>query len=102
MNATRTQFRYFSGETELATFYPLPRATVRAKFPAGAIKKYDDFSLKVGTIDGRYSATDFLPVTRVIRFNPNGTRHECGSRCRSAKGCDCECSCGGKFHGIDA
>jgi len=27
------------------------------------------------------------------------TDHKCGAKCRSAKGGDCECSCGGKHHG---
>lgn len=94
-------FRYFSGDTELAICYPLSRAAVRSKYPTGAIKTYDGFNLQVGTVDGRFSKESFLPVTRIVCFNPNGSAHKCGPRCRCAKGRDCECSCGGKFHGID-
>jgi len=95
------QFKYFSGATELQVSFPMPREVVRAKFPEGRIKKFDDFSLQVGTVDGRYNRESFLPVTRVICYNPNGSQHKCDSRCRCAKGGDCECSCGGRFHGVD-
>ena len=95
------EFKYFSGAVELTINYPLRREVVRAKFPEGRIRKYDDFSLLVGTVHGRYDPNEFLPVTRVICYNPNGTKHTCGPRCRCAKGGDCECSCGGVFHGID-
>ena len=94
--------KYFSGAIELKGSYPLRRNVVRLKFPEGTIKKYDDFSLMVGTIDGRISNEDFLPVTRIIRHNEHGTLHKCGSKCRSAKGGNCECSCGGEFHGCGA
>jgi len=42
-----------------------------------------------------------LPVTRTIYFKSNPSLHVCDARCRHAKGHNCECSCGGKFHGID-
>jgi hypothetical protein len=96
-----TEFKYFSGEVELAIHYPVRRELVRAKFPAGRIRKFDDFDLLVGTVNGRYDRENFLPVTRVICYNPRGSKHECGPRCRSAKGGDCECACGGQFHGVD-
>lgn len=96
---TQTQTKYFSGDTELKGAYPLGRADVRALFPTGKIVKYDDFNLVVGTIDGKYTTTNFLPVTRVVRFNPEGSNHKCDGRCLNARGVDCECSCGGKNHG---
>lgn len=94
-------FKYFSGKVELGNFFPMKRETVRAKFPQGTIKRFDSFDLLVGTIDGRTDRENFQPVTRIICFNPNGTAHKCGAHCRCAKGGDCECSCGGQFHGID-
>lgn len=94
-------FKYFAGEIELASTFPRPRAEVRERFPQGTIKRFDSFDLLVGTEDGRYSATDYRPVTRIICYEIDGTKHKCDSRCRNAKRDDCECSCGGKNHGID-
>jgi len=98
MNATTTT-KYFSGTVQLNGAYPVKREAVRALYPEGKIKSYDSFNLLVGRTDGIYSTSDFLPVTRIIRFNEEGTKHKCGGRCRNAKAGDCECSCGGKFHG---
>lgn len=93
------QTRYFSGRVELRGSYPLSRETVRAQFPTGTIKRYDSFNLLVGTVDGRYSESSFLPVTRIINYNPQGSQHKCDGRCVNAKRGDCECSCGGVNHG---
>ena len=42
-------------------------------------------------------------VDRVVAYkNHNPSLHKCGARCRSATGHNCECSCGGEFHGVDA
>lgn len=91
--------KYFSGTTELKGSYSLPRAAVRALFPEGKIQRFDSFSLLVGTVDGEYSLTSFLPVTRIIRFNSEGSNHKCDGRCLNAKRGDCECSCKGVNHG---
>ena len=93
------QIKYFSNDIELRGSYSLPKPIVRAQFPSGKIKKYDDFNLLVGTTDGRYSTTAFLPVTRIIRHNEAGSLHKCDARCLNAKCGDCECSCGGVNHG---
>lgn len=52
-----------------------------------------------GYIDGQW-----VPVTRKIAFKSNPSRHECDTRCLSATGrtMQCECSCGGKNHGLGA
>jgi len=42
------------------------------------------------------------PVTRRIEYKANPSKHACDNRCMSAKGHVCECSCGGKNHGINA
>lgn len=94
-----TQTRYFSGSVELRGSYPLSRELVRAQFPIGKIVRYDDFNLSVGTVDGKYSTSNFLPVTRVVIHNPGGSNHKCDGRCLNAKSVDCECSCGGVNHG---
>ena len=45
---------------------------------------------------------DCVPVARAILYDENGSKHICSSKCRCAKGGNCECSCGGEFHGVDA
>ena len=93
------QTKYFSGNVELKGSYPMRREDVRALFPTGKITRFDSFSLLVGTVDGKYSTSTFLPVTRIVRFNENGSGHKCDGRCLNAKRGDCECACGGKNHG---
>lgn len=95
-------FKHYSGDLELKGIFPIRETIVRAKFPAGRIVRSDSFDLLVGTADGRYDTQNFVPVTRRICYKTNGTKHECGPRCRGAKGHNCECSCGGQFHGVDA
>ena len=56
---------------------------------------YDSFNRMIG----RDPAGVLRPVTRKVIYNANGSRHKCDSRCQSAKGHNCECSCGGKNHG---
>jgi hypothetical protein len=102
MTNTNRTTKYYSSETELRGAYSLPRALVRERFPTGKIRKYDDFNLLVGTTDGVYSRTAFLPVTRIIRYNEAGSKHKCDGRCLNAKRGDCECSCGGRNHGLGA
>lgn len=91
--------KYYSGATELRGVWPEKRDIVRARFPAGTLRKHDDFSLLVGSVSGKVEG-NWLPVTRVILYNEHGTKHACDSRCQGAKGRNCECSCGGDNHGI--
>jgi hypothetical protein len=90
--------KYFSGDIQLMSAYPMRRHLVRAKFPTGTIRKYDDFSLLVGSESGLIGA-DWLPVTRAVQYKENGSKHKCDARCLNAKGHTCECECGGKNHG---
>ena len=76
------------------------KTKVRELFPEGRIMRSDSFSLLVGHVGGL--STPLLPVTRIIRHNSAGKNHKCDSRCTNAKGHDCECACGGAFHGINA
>jgi hypothetical protein len=41
-------------------------------------------------------------VERTIQRKANPSNHKCSDRCRSAKGHQCECECGGKYHGHNA
>jgi hypothetical protein len=44
---------------------------------------------------------NWLPVSRVVIYKKQPSRHECDARCTHATGrvMKCECSCGGKNHG---
>jgi hypothetical protein len=95
----KKQYLYFSGETLLVGTNTARRTEVEAKFPGVKLVRTDSFSVWIGWIPGAKFA-DYLPVTRVIAYKPDGSKHKCDSRCQSAKGGNCECSCGGKYHGI--
>lgn len=93
--------KYFSGTLEVKSPFGLDNAKFRA---IGGVptrhNRYDSFSRMAG-----HPATGpdaVLPITRTIYFKSHPSLHKCDSRCRSAKGHDCECSCGGQFHGADA
>jgi hypothetical protein len=91
--------RYFSGSVELSVPFPVKVATFKAiggEFSRH--NRYDGFKRLVGVaIDGDKAT---MPVTRTIFLKSNPSNHKCGSKCRHAKGHDCECECGGKFHGV--
>lgn len=93
--------RYFSGNQELTNVYGLK---VERFLAIGGVKSkhnaYDSFGRMVG--HPKEGPDAVLPVTRKIFFKSNPSLHKCDSRCRSAKGHDCECSCGGQFHGADS
>jgi hypothetical protein len=42
------------------------------------------------------------PTQRLIHYAKNPSLHQCGARCRAAKGPQCECSCSGANHGSAA
>lgn len=55
----------------------------------------DSFNFAVGQgPDGLLYAADRLIFRKAAPSN-----HKCGAKCRSAKGSQCECECGGKYHG---
>jgi len=52
-----------------------------------------------GVFNGvRFVFADARPVTHKKVAEPT----KCGARCRGACGPNCDCECGGRFHGIDA
>lgn len=62
---------------------------------SGRTVRCDSFSVAVGTApDGTKREADRLIFRKAAPSN-----HKCGARCRHAKGRDCECECGGQFHG---
>ena len=103
--STERIYKAFSGDVELAYTFPRSREEVRQRFPREVfpdpIKAFDSFSLWVGQKDYSADQRNYVPVTRRICYKVNGTKHKCGGKCRTAKGGDCECECGGRFHGIE-
>lgn len=90
---------HFNGTQPLRGVFPVSNALF---LQLGGVKSkhnyYDSFKRLVGylVLD---DASDPLPVTRKIYYKKNPPLHKCDARCRNAKGHDCECSCGGQFHG---
>lgn len=91
------QTKYFSGDVELTAPFGLDNRKFANAFPGVKGRKYDSFNRLVGTTIS--DAPAVMPVDRVIFFKKNPSLHKCDHRCRHAKGGNCECSCGGKFHG---
>jgi len=87
--------KYFSGTEQGKGLQMMDNAIFAAKFPGIVGKRADSFTKWV-TFN---AAGEAMPVTRKIEFKKNPSLHKCDARCRNAKGCQCECSCGGKFHG---
>ena len=90
--------KYFSGTTPVKNVFPLTNARFAAigGVPAKG-NRYDGYHRLAGHPETGPDAT--LPVTRTIYFKSNPSLHKCDARCCHAKGSNCECSCGGEFHG---
>jgi len=97
-------FKYFSGDVELVCTKPVDNnmfaniGGVRSKHNC-----YDGYSSIVGatTIHSDVNKV-WLPVTRKIEYKSRPSLHKCDARCQNSTGHVCECSCGGKYHGINA
>lgn len=93
-----SKVKYYSGTTEVTNVFGI----LNAKFDAigGVRSKHnwcDGFTRLAGhPVTGPDA---ILPVTRTIYYKSNPSLHQCGARCRHAKGHNCECACGGQFHG---
>jgi len=97
-----TEFRIFHGDIELKhNGHLMSRRDAAREFPGLRVVAIDSFSVLCG-YDPENPTSRQLPVTRRIAYKVNGSRHICDARCRNAKGRNCECSCGGRFHGIDS
>ena len=49
-----------------------------------------------------WTGESWIAITRTVQFKSNPSLHVCNAKCQSAKGHQCECSCGGKNHGRSA
>lgn len=101
--------KYFNGEIELVSIYPIKNKEFEKRFPDIVVNRkgifYDSFNKLVGhpaNSDGTTDKSVLLPVTRRIDYKKNPSLHKCDARCMGAKGNSCECSCGGKNHGVMA
>ena len=92
------EVQYYSGDIKLQWPHGMKNAEFNEKFNIKG-KWYDSFHRYVGyAADGK----TILPVTRIIEYKKNPSLHKCDGRCMGAKGKTCECSCGGKNHGINS
>ena len=56
-----------------------------------------------GYVYGMDDNGNYVRVNRVVEYKvKNPSKHVCGARCRGAKCHNCECECGGLYHGADA
>ncbi len=97
-------FKYFSGDVELACTKPVDnKVFVELGGVRNKHNRYDGYSSIVGatTIESNTSKV-WLPVTRKIEYKNRPSLHKCDARCQNSTGHVCECSCGGKYHGINA
>lgn len=106
---------HFSGDIPVYHTAPMTNTEAAKRFPGVKMVRADGFTVLVGfaergpdTFDieaKRWNRSAFvgaLPVTRRITRPSRPSNHKCDARCRGARGHQCECSCGGRYHGIDA
>jgi hypothetical protein len=73
------QMKYFNGETELKPQSVDYRGSKQLTGePLDFVSTYDRDNLRWNH--------NYVPVTRKVRYNPFGTKHECDARCMNAKG----------------
>lgn len=101
--------KYFSdtetGAIELGAIHNIKNEKFAELFPTVKGKRCDSFSRYVGyELPATGRTAPLFPVTRVINYRSQPSRHKCDSRCVHAKGktMNCECACGGENHGKGA
>lgn len=96
LDGVNMPIKYYSGMVELS--FPIP--VLNEQFLAiGGIKSKHNYFDSFKRLAGKDTDGQLLPVTRSIQYSEKPSLHSCGSKCRNAKGHDCECECGGKNHG---
>jgi len=98
-----TNTRYFYGDIKLATpHYQSVRAIPAYLLPLS------DRQIKQARVLGQVLPMGRMPdgtlviADRVIHYKNRPSLHKCDARCMNARGHNCECSCGGKNHGINS
>lgn len=87
--------KYFAGEQELKDVFTLGHKRFTAI--GGAYTRHNRYGFVGHPTDGPDA---WIPVDRTIEYQRNPSLHKCDARCMHAKGRTCECSCGGKNHGL--
>jgi len=95
-----TVVKYFSGNDEISSIRWISKTEADKLFPGIKCVRVDGYSVMAGWRPGHMQDADLVPVTRSIFYNTNPSLHKCDARCMHAKGRNCECSCGGKNHGV--
>ena len=94
---------FFNGEQEVEHGGWMNRREYASRFPDTQGIKASPSEYHVGHMPGTpWRDVNLTPVTRVIDYKKNPSLHKCDARCMNARGRSCECSCGGKNHGINA
>lgn len=88
--------KYFSGTDQLVSIWPAPLAQFVS---LGGVKSRANYCDSFSRLIGRDASGALRPVTRRIFYKANPSLHKCDGRCLHAKGNNCECACGGQFHG---
>lgn len=89
--------KYFSGQKEIKRVFPVP---VEIFNQMGWRLVDANFVTPFERLAGAGPNGELLPVTRSVKIKAVSSRHVCDSKCTSASGHECECSCGGINHGI--
>ena len=95
-----TVAKYFSGTQPVKNLFYMGNRDFHDKFPGVVGVRVDGFSKFVGHPES--GPDKALPVTRVIFYSTQPSKHKCDARCQGARGRNCECSCGGAFHGVNS
>ncbi|MGQ2994237.1 hypothetical protein [Variovorax sp.] len=95
-------FKYFSdldgNTTQVHGLRSIDNGEFAARWPGVKGIRADGYS-KWAAIDVTNTG-DVLPVTRMIEYKSQPSRHECNAKCLNGKHNGvCECKCGGKNHG---
>ena len=97
----KREFRIYHREKELkSTGLVVDFRLAEKQWPGVPLVKVDSFMVLYG-YDPSNSTGPQMPVTRRIEYKINGSKHKCDARCQNAPGNKCECSCEGKYHGIN-
>jgi hypothetical protein len=94
------KIKYFYGDTELTAVWMDSKE--RFLSLGGVVSKHNYVSHTqnmIGYYKDDLENTVTVPVTRMIEYKSNPSKHKCDARCLHATGHVCECACGGKNHG---
>lgn len=92
------KFSDYTGQiVELTYVTSMPNKEFLTQFPGVKGICWDGYQMWVGR---ETLTSQRLPVTRMIEYKSQPSRHECNAKCLNGKHTGvCECKCGGKNHG---